>query len=270
MTDFALANEVALRLSIFVGLVAALALFQWWRPRRATGQGARRTLTNIALGVVDTLALRVAFPVLAVELAWRWQASGHGLNGLPLWLALPLTLLLMDFAIYWQHRLMHTVPALWRLHRTHHTDTHLDVTTAVRFHPLEILLSMGFKLALVLALGAPALGVLMFELILSACALFNHANIDLGSFDRPLRRVIVTPDMHRIHHSIRDRESHHNFGFALSVWDHWFGSHQSDPDGGHKAMRLGNTEFQSPRQLSVSGLLLNPFSAERDRATPDE
>ncbi len=169
----------------------------------------------MSLVVIDTLILRVAFPVLAFDLAIRLESSGNGLNGaLPYWTAVTAGVILLDFAIYWQHRLLHKIPFLWRLHRMHHADLGFDVTTAVRFHPLEIVLSMAIKLGLIALLGIPALGVLIFEVLLSAGSLFTHANIRLpAAFEHRLRWLLVTPEMHRIHHSVHKDETNSNFAF---------------------------------------------------------
>jgi len=220
MTKTLLAHEPMLRLAVFLGVLVAMAGWELAAPRRR--QDIPRVLrwtNNLALVVVDTVILRLTFPILAVGLALMAEARGWGLFNvldLPPWLAFLLSILLLDLAIYLQHVLFHAVPGLWRLHRMHHADLEFDVTTGLRFHPVEIVLSMVIKLAVVAALGAPAVAVLLFEVLLNATALFNHANIRLpAGLDRVLRWVLVTPDMHRVHHSVIPAETNSNFGFNL-------------------------------------------------------
>ncbi|MEO1574955.1 MAG: sterol desaturase family protein [Pseudomonadota bacterium] len=262
MTNALLANEATLRLAVFAGLFAVLAVSQRVRPRRRVASSTGRMVTNLSLVVIDTLVLRLAFPLLAFDLALQLEDRHYGLNAVPAWLGVPLAIVLLDFSIYWQHRLMHVVPWLWRLHRAHHADTGFDVTTAVRFHPVEIAVSMGIKLALIALLGAPAVAVLLFEVLLNASSLFNHANLDLGRLDGALRRLIVTPDMHRIHHSVHEDETRHNFGFALSIWDRLFGSYRDAPRDGHTDMTIGLPAFRDARAQSLLGILLNPLARE--------
>lgn len=192
-------------------------------------------------------------------------AAGNGwglLNALavPAWLAVPLAILALDLAIYFQHVLFHAVPLFWRLHRMHHADLEFDVTTGIRFHPVEILLSMGLKLGVVAALGAPPLAVLVFEIVLNASSLFNHANIALpGRLDALLRLVVVTPDMHRVHHSVHPSETNSNFGFNLAVWDRIFGTYTAQPREGHEGMTVGLHSFRSLRELWLDRMLLQPL-----------
>ena len=262
MIDAVIQHEATLRLGVFVGLFAVLLLVQRWRPRRAVSKSVSRYATNLSLVVIDTLVLRLAFPLLAFDLALQLEPQQRGLNALPVWLGLPLGVVLLDLTIYWQHRLMHVTPWLWRLHRTHHADIEFDVTTAVRFHPVEIAVSMLIKLALIAVLGIPAAGVLLFEVLLNATSLFNHANIHLGRFDRVVRHVLVTPDMHRVHHSLHEDETRHNFGFALTLWDRWFGTYRDAPRDGHVDMRIGLPAFRAARDQSLGALLLNPLARE--------
>lgn len=261
--DWLLAHEAALRLGGFIGILALLAVLQGWRPLRRDGRPARRQLRNLGLVAIDTLLLRLAFPVLAVAFAVQVHASGGGLFGVlqwPGWLEIALAVLLLDLAIYWQHRLMHAIPLLWRLHRVHHCDTGFDVTTGVRFHPLEIALSMGLKLALIAALGPHPLAVLAFELLLSLASLATHADFALPRrIDRAVRLLLVTPSMHRIHHSVRREETDSNYGFHLSLWDRLFRSYRHAPADDEAAMPIGLAEFRSPREQSLAALLLNPF-----------
>lgn len=261
-----LQNEASVRLVAFAVALALLLGLQWLRPLRGDGRGQRRQATNLLLIALDTVLLRLAFPVLAVGLAQQLEANGFGLLpalGLPFWLDCVLAVLLLDLAIYWQHRLMHVVPLLWRLHRLHHSDTGFDVTTGLRFHPFEMALSMVYKLAVVAALGAPALAVLVFELLLSIGALFTHSDFALPpALDRRLRWLLVTPSMHRIHHSTWRPETDSNYGFHLSVWDRLFGSYRSQPRAPEEAMPIGLEYFRSHREQSLPSLLLQPFRAQ--------
>lgn len=261
MSEWLLTNEPLVRVTAFLSVFALLIVLQQTLPRREVPGGWRRRLTNVALVVIDTMLLRVAFPVLAVELALRVEGSGGWLAGaLPQWAAVAVGVVLLDLAIYWQHRLVHHVPLLWRLHRVHHADVGFDVTTAVRFHPLEIALSMAIKLGLISLFGIPALAVLIFEILLSAGALFTHANLRMpDGFERRLRWLVVTPEMHRIHHSVHREETDSNFGFHLSLWDRLFGSYRSDPRDGQTTMQIGLHEFRESRDQSLWALLVNPF-----------
>ncbi len=260
-------GEPAIRLSVFAGVLAAMLLWEQIAPRRTPAAGRlSRRLNNGALLIVGTLALRLAVPVLAVGAALWAQQRGLGLfnlTPLPALLTVPVSIILLDLAIYWQHRLLHAVPALWRLHRVHHADPDFDVTTALRFHPLEILASMAFKLALVVALGAPPLAVLLFEIILNAMAMFNHGNVALPTrVDALLRRLVVTPDLHRVHHSTQAAEQQHNFGFNLSLWDRWFGTWQDQPQAGHTAMQIGQPGWRTERDQMLDRLLLQPLQSD--------
>lgn len=261
MATWLLGHEAQVRLAVFLTLFGMLLVLQRVRPLRDLPGGWRRQATNLALVVIDTAVLRVAFPLLAFDLAVRIDASGGGLlQALPPVAAVVVGVLLLDVVIYWQHRILHVVPFLWRLHRVHHADVDFDVTTGVRFHPLEIALSMAIKLGLIAALGIPALAVLIFELALSAGSLFTHANIALPpGFERALRWVFVTPDMHRIHHSVHKDETNSNFGFHLSLWDRVFGSYRHRPRDNQTTMAIGLHEFREDRDQSLWSLLLNPF-----------
>ncbi|NHA13719.1 sterol desaturase family protein [Thioalkalivibrio sp. XN279] len=254
-------NEALVRFGAFFGLLLLLYAAQRRWPARGDGRPARRQLVNFGMVAVSTGVLRVGFPVLAV--AWAAQVHGGGLFGLlawPAWLEIAAAILLLDVAIYWQHRLMHTVPLLWRLHRVHHCDTAFDVTTGVRFHPLEIALSMGFKLALISLLGPHPVAVLAFEVLLSLGSLFTHTDIALPrALDRRLRWVFVTPSMHRIHHSTRRVETDSNYGFHLSVWDRVFRSYTVEPAEDERRMPIGLEQWREPRDQGLVSLLLNPF-----------
>lgn len=258
------AAEPFIRLAAFAGVLMLMLALEQLVPRRPALPGrAMKRLNNLALVAVDTLLLRLAFPLLAVGAAALAQARGIGLFNLlplPVWLTIPVSLLLLDLAIWGQHRLFHALPWLWRLHRVHHSDPEPDTTTALRFHPLEIMLSMLIKLAVVLALGVPPLAVLLFELLLNAMAMFNHANIRLPpSLEAALRAIIITPDLHRIHHSVHGDEMNGNFGFNLSLWDRCFGTLRKEPRDGQTAMQLGLADFRGARAQAIDQLLLQPW-----------
>lgn len=267
MTESILAQEATLRLTVFLAVLVAMALWEVAAPRRRLDiPRVIRWTNNLALVVVDTVILRLTFPILAVGLALMAEERGWGLfNALdiPLWLAVLLSILLLDLAIYLQHVLFHAVPGLWRLHRMHHADLEFDVTTGLRFHPVEIVLSMVIKLAVVAALGAPAVAVLLFEVLLNATALFNHANIRLPTgVDRVLRWVMVTPDMHRVHHSVIPAETNSNFGFNLPWWDRLLGTYRAQPKAGHEGMTIGIEQFRTPRDLWLDRMLVQPLRGE--------
>jgi len=264
MTDVLLANEPAIRLGAFIGVLALMAIWEAASPRRQRDiPRAIRWANNLGLVVLDTLILRFVFPVLAVGTAVIAAERGWGLlnlTGLPGWVAVLAAIFLLDLAVYAQHVLFHAVPVFWRLHRVHHADLDFDVTTALRFHPLEIVLSMLIKLAVVVLLGAPAVAVMIFEVLLNATAMFNHANLRLpAAVDGALRRVFVTPDMHRIHHSVRREETNSNYGFNLSVWDRLFGTYRDQPREGHEGMTIGIEQFRTLRDLWLDRMLAQPF-----------
>ena len=267
-----LAHESALRLAGFAGIFAAMALWELLAPRRRQSFGrGKRWPSNIGIVVLDTLLVRLVFPTAAVGVALLAEEHGwgllHALNA-PAWLAIIASVILLDLAIYLQHVLFHAVPVLWRLHRMHHADLEFDVTTGVRFHPIEILLSMGIKLGVVAALGTPAVAVLIFEVLLNATSMFNHGNVRLPErFDRVLRWLVVTPDMHRVHHSVVPRETNSNFGFNLPWWDRLFGTYRAQPAVSHEAMTIGIEQFRDPRELSFDRMLSQPFR-EDDRLYP--
>jgi len=256
-----LANELQLRLAAFLGVFAVLVVLQQMRPRRSVPGGWHRRLINLSLVVINTLILRVAFPLLAFDFALRLEQNGNGVAGvLPHWAAVLTGVIVLDCAIYWQHRLVHKIPLLWRLHRVHHSDIGFDVTTAVRFHPFEIVLSMAIKIGLIVLLGIPALAVLIFEVLLSAGSLFTHANVRLpDSFERRLRWLLVTPEMHRIHHSVHGDETGSNFSFHLSLWDRLFGSYREKPRDGQTKMQIGLQEFRGQHDQTLRALVFNPF-----------
>ncbi len=255
--------EGPLRLVAFAAALLLLAVLQWRWPARGDGRPARRQLTNLSLVAIDTLVLRVLFPVLAVGFATAVQARGGGLLGAlawPAWLEFVLAVLAFDLTIYWQHRLHHGIPILWRLHRVHHSDTAFDVTTGVRFHPFEIALSMAIKLGLVWLLGPSPAAVVVFEILLSLSSLITHADVALPpGVDRRLRWVVVTPSMHRIHHSTSRLEHDRNYGFHLSLWDRLFRSYCAAPALPETTMPLGLSSFRTAVQQRFLPLLLQPF-----------
>ena len=259
-----LVREPMLRLGVFLSVMVGMVAWEVAAPRRRQEiPRIIRWTNNLALVVVDTVILRLSFPILAVGLALIAEERGWGLfNALrmPLWLAVLLSILMLDLAIYLQHVLFHAVPALWRLHRMHHADLEFDVTTGLRFHPVEILLSMAIKLAAVPALGAPAVAVLLFEVLLNATAMFNHANIRLPKgVDRVLRWIVVTPDMHRVHHSVIPVKTNSNFGFNLPWWDRLLGTYRAQPKAGHEGMTIGIEQFRTPRDLWLDRMLIKPL-----------
>jgi sterol desaturase/sphingolipid hydroxylase (fatty acid hydroxylase superfamily) len=259
-------HELALRLAAFIGVFAVLALLERLAPRRRPVQPPlQRWGANLALAVIDAAMLRavsLALPILAVAAAVDAAELGVGvLNQLdwPIWVELPLVILALDLAIWLQHLITHKIPVLWRFHRVHHADRDFDVTTALRFHPVEILASAALKVGLVYLLGPSALAVLVFEVLLNATAMFNHANLRLPVwFDRAVRVVLVTPDMHRVHHSVRREEHDSNFGFALSVWDRLFGTYRPEPVEGQETMQVG-LEWQDDRTMRLAWVLTLPF-----------
>jgi sterol desaturase/sphingolipid hydroxylase (fatty acid hydroxylase superfamily) len=259
-------HELILRLGVFLGLFALLAVLETLAPRRARVQGRpRRWGTNLAITVIDSLTLRamaIFLPLLAVGAALDAGAEGWGLLNridAPEWLVGLATILFLDFAIWAQHLITHKVPLFWRFHRMHHADRDLDVSTAVRFHPVEIAASMLLKIGVIYLIGPPAWAVLAFEVLLNGTALFNHANIRLPQgLDRMVRRVLVTPDMHRVHHSIHRHEHDSNYGFALSIWDRMFGTYRPEPEAGHDAMVVG-LEWQDDRPARLGWALTLPF-----------
>lgn len=267
MIEHVLAHEPTVRLLAFFPVLMVMVAWEVLAARRS--QVVRRTLrwpANLGIVLINTLALRLVFPLAAVGAAVHASEQGWGLLNqisLPGWLAVLTAILVLDLTIYFQHRAFHAVPWLWRLHRMHHADPELDVTTGLRFHPLEILLSMAIKVAVVIAIGAPAIAVLAFEILLSATALFNHGNVRLPlALDRLLRLVLVTPDMHRVHHSVIREETDSNFGFSVPWWDRLFGTYRAQPAAGHLGMTIGLDRFRSERDLRLLQLLIQPFRSQ--------
>lgn len=259
-------NEVAIRFGVFLGLFAVFAFLEVLMPRRERSlPRSKRWVTNWSITILNTVTLRlmaVLLPFLAVGAAIDATAQGWGLlNYLnwPSWIEVTLAILILDFAIWAQHLITHKIPVLWRLHRVHHADVDMDVTTAIRFHPVEIALSMLLKIGLVYLLGPSAVAVILFEILLNGTALFNHANVRLpAGFDAALRRVLVTPDMHRVHHSVHRNEHDSNYGFSLSIWDRLFGTYVAQPAAGHDEMSVG-LEWQDDRPSRLGWSLRLPF-----------
>jgi len=265
MSEWVAMHEATIRLSAFLGMLTLMAMWEVLAPLRQLKVGkGYRWLNNLGLVVLNTLILRALFPAAAVGMAVLAAQQGWGvLNYLdwPEMLTILIAVVLLDMAIYLQHVMVHAIPVLWRLHRVHHADPDFDVTTGLRFHPFEIVISMLIKFAVIIALGPPVVAVVIFEVILNGMAMFNHANIRLPSkLDALLRLLVVTPDMHRVHHSVEDDETNSNFGFNLSIWDRLFGTYRAQPRKGHLGMTIGINGFDQPAQVvSLRGLLGLPF-----------
>jgi sterol desaturase/sphingolipid hydroxylase (fatty acid hydroxylase superfamily) len=263
--NFIRANEVPIRLGFFFGIFAVMALWELAAPRRRLTQPkALRWANNIGLVFFNSFLARLVFPLAAVGMAVFAREHGWGvLNyfAVPYWLAVVAAVVVLDFFIWLQHVMVHAVPALWRLHRVHHADLDFDVTTGARFHPLEILLSMLIKFAVIAVLGPPVLAVIVFEVLLNMTSMFNHSNVRIpAGIDRVLRRFVVTPDMHRVHHSVEDDETNSNFGFNLPWWDRLFGTYRDQPRGGHEGMTIGIRTFRDGKWCSwLTGMLAMPF-----------
>ncbi len=264
MDEFVHGHEVGIRLVFLIGIFASVA---WWEvvaPRRIlTVSKAGRWFSNIGIVVLNTIVLRLLFPAAAVGFAVKVGALKWGLlniTDVPYWAAVILSAIFLDFVIYLQHVMFHAIPALWRLHMMHHADLDYDVTTGTRFHPIEIVLSMAIKFAAIVVIGAPALGVIVFEILLNGTAMFNHGNIRLPlGLDRVLRFFVVTPDMHRVHHSVFPSEANSNFGFNLPWWDRLLGSYRSQPEAGHDGMTIGIEQFRTPRDGWLDRMLILPL-----------
>ena len=263
MPEFMETSELPVRIGFFVGVFAIMALWECAAPRRRPESRIVRWPNNLGIVALNAGLVRLAFPVTAVGLALFAEEKGwglfHALNP-PSWLAVGASVVLLDLAIYLQHVLFHAVPALWRLHRMHHADLEFDVTTGLRFHPVEILLSAGIKLTVIAALGPPALAVLVFEILLNATSMFNHGNVRMPpALDRIVRWFVVTPDMHRVHHSIHPRETNSNFGFNLPWWDRLLGTYRAQPGDGHQDMTIGIEQFRTRRDLWLDRMIVQPL-----------
>ncbi len=268
MTNFVLANEVSIRLSFFFGIFILMAIWEWRAPRRALQVSKLlRWANNLGLVFLNSFILRLLFPAAAVGLAAFAHEQGWGLFNyyvIPDFVAIIAAVIIMDFIIYLQHVMVHAIPLLWRLHRVHHADLDYDVTTGARFHPLEIILSMLIKFVTILLLGPSVVAVIIFEVVLNAMAMFNHGNVGLPQgLDRLLRYFVVTPDMHRVHHSVEDDEANSNFGFSLSWWDRLLGTYREQPRAGHQGMTIGIHKFREPKQSTwITGMLSMPFTGK--------
>jgi len=263
--SWVMSHEPVVRLGFFAGVFILMAVWELAAPRRRLmATKGRRWFANLGIMVLSTVVVRIIFPTAAVGIALVAAERGWGLlNNLDLNPAVSIiaSVLILDFFIYLQHVMFHAVPALWRLHMVHHADVDFDVTTGLRFHPVEIVLSMVIKLAAVAVLGPPAIAVIIFEVVLNATALFNHGNVRLpASIDRVLRLIVVTPDMHRVHHSVKSVETNSNFGFNLPWWDRLLGTYRGQPEDGHEAMIIGLERFQDRPRQSLPWLLALPFT----------
>ncbi|KXO12777.1 putative sterol desaturase [Moritella sp. JT01] len=268
MSEWLIANGNTLRASAFIGLLILLAISEHYQPKRPlTVSKSQRWGNNLAIVLVNNLVLKLFVPFLAIDAAIFAEQQQWGLSSLASlgsstnqMLIIMVSIMLLDAAIYFQHKIFHHIPVLWRLHRMHHSDLDIDVTTAIRFHPIEIVLSMLIKIAVIIALGVPVIAVVLFEMLLNLTAMFNHSNIRLpAKIDRYIRYILVTPDMHRVHHSVNGHETNHNFGFCLPWWDHLFGSYQAQPKLGHQQMQIGLPYFRDPKECQVQRMLTQPF-----------
>jgi sterol desaturase/sphingolipid hydroxylase (fatty acid hydroxylase superfamily) len=266
--------EVAARAIFAIAVFAIMAAWEVLAPRRDLAAGRRsRWPSNLGMVVVDGLVVRLLVPAAAVGASL--YAAGHGIGlfhvlNLRLSVAVLLGFLILDLVIYGQHVIFHHVPWLWRLHRMHHADLDIDVTTGFRFHPFEILISLAIKIATVMALGIPPVGVFIFEVVLNATSLFNHSNVAMPAWlDRLVRLVLVTPDMHRVHHSIMRGETDSNFGFNLPWWDRLFRTYRREPQAGHEGMTIGLPVFRDRRELRLDRMLTQPFRQDRGEEASD-
>lgn len=261
--DALMRQEALIRLLCVGAVLVGLLLWQRLRPRRADAAPPRRRWRNVSLVLVSAGLVRVLLPLTPVAFAALAAERGWGLLNhldMPAWAEVAIALLVLDLAIYWQHRAFHRLPLLWRMHRVHHSDTAFDATLGLRFHPAEILLSTLYKLVLVAAFGFSAAGVLVYEILLAAFALFTHADIELPArWETRLRRVFITPDWHRVHHSVHRRETDSNYGNILSAWDRLFATHVPQPRDGHRGMAIGLHEFRDARSQTLGALLRQPL-----------
>lgn len=275
MTFFGL-SEGLFRFSLFAGIFLVMASVETFWPRRVRRHSRpTRWVTNLGMLIASyaaTLAVTFVIPVTAVITAMFAETHGWGLFNLvdwPIWLEYFLGFIILDFVIWGQHLITHKVPVLWRLHRVHHTDEDMDATTAVRFHPLEILFSIAVRSAAVLLIGPTAIVVVLAEAIVNGSAVFNHANFRIPEpVDRWLRKLIVTPDMHRVHHSVIPSETDSNYGFALSIWDHVFGTYVDQPELGHAEMKIGLAEWQDDAPTRLGWTLVLPFRSPPETQSP--
>lgn len=261
-----MSDESWIRFLMFFGVLVVMAIWQAAAPKKQLTQGYRRWPANLGIVVLDSLVVRLLIPAGAMGAAVWAAENGWGLLNLveiPGWFAVVIAVILLDLVIYAQHVLVHAVPLLWRLHMVHHSDRDIDVTTGLRFHPLEIIFSMLIKMSMVVLLGAPALAVLIFEVVLNGMAMFNHSNIRLPkAVDATIRTLFVTPDMHRVHHSVIKQETNSNYGFNLSIWDRLFGTYIAQPEKGHQGMTIGLTQFLDQPAHQLIWMLRLPFCGD--------
>ncbi len=258
-------NEGLIRLAVFGGVLALMLLLETLFPRKARTQNrARHVATNLGIVVLYTIVMRLIFPIAAMGIAAYAASKGWGLLNLfdmPIWVHILVSAVLLDMAVYWQHVASHKIPMIWRFHKMHHADRDIDATTGIRFHPVEIVLSMLYKMVIVLILGPHIIGVFLFEIILNGSAMFNHANVRLPLWlDKTIRILFVTPDMHRVHHSVIAAETNSNYGFNLSIWDRIFGSYIAQPKEGHDGMTIGLPQYQTNKPSNILWCLKLPFS----------
>lgn len=270
LTQWIVSNEAVARLSFFLAIFFVMALWELVLPKRPQRFGRiKRWPANLGIIIIDAIAVRLLVPILPAAFALVCQQNGWGLFNLypvPVWLNVIGTIIIFDVIIYFQHVMFHAVPLLWRFHSMHHADNDLDVTSGNRFHPVEILLSIGIKLMAVFLIGPLPIGVILFEIILNGLAQFNHSNIRLPKFvDVILRMLIVTPDMHRVHHSVIHRETDSNFGFNISAWDRIFGTYRAQPEKGHDGMTIGLNEYQDEKYQKINWLLFIPFLKPKEK-----
>ena len=264
MQDWLAVHEPEVRFGAFLSVLIAMMLCEVAFPRRRRSLARRgRWVTNLSMVAINTGLSRFVIPILAVGMAEVASTQGWGLLNawsIPAWISVPVAVLALDCVIYGQHVLFHTFSPLWRFHMMHHSDLDFDTTTGVRFHPIEIFISLSVKMTAVLAIGASPVAVILFEVLLNGTSLFNHGNVRLtGGADRVLRLFVVTPDMHRVHHSICKDETNSNFGFNFPWWDWLFGTYRAQPASGHTGMTIGLEQFREPSRLGVRRLLLMPF-----------
>lgn len=265
MSEFVMSHEVVIRLGFFLGILAIMALWELSAPRRMlTSPKIHRWINNLGIVFLNSFLLRIIFPAAAVGMTVFTQEHGWGLFNyaqIPYTIVVVVSVVIMDFAIYLQHVMFHALPVLWRMHRMHHADLDFDVTTGVRFHPFEIILSMLIKFAVIAVMGPPVLAVVAFEVVLNVTSMFNHGNVRMpGSIDHMLRWFVVTPDMHRVHHSMDDHETNSNFGFNLPWWDRLLGTYRAQPRMGHEGMTIGLRDFRDPKRcITLLGMLAIPF-----------
>ncbi|MEX0960266.1 MAG: sterol desaturase family protein [Burkholderiales bacterium] len=277
IAEFIAAYEGVLRIAAFAAVFGCMALWEWIAPaRQGLFPKRRRWSNNLALLALDAIVVRLLFPAAAIGVALLAEANGAGLLrvwNVPAWLAVLAGVVLLDLSIYLQHLLFHAVPALWRLHRVHHADPDFDITTGLRFHPIEIVLSMLIKSAAIFAFGPPVLAVLIFEVLLNALAVFNHGNVRVPArVESIVRWLVVTPDMHRVHHSKIERETNSNYGFNLSIWDRIFGTYRDQPALGHTRMRIGVSGLEDAKlSVRLGGMLSLPFMhAPKEQKQPGD